>query len=406
MRHAHDRLPVGVHAAGKQPRLHERIGYRLFIRAEGRASDPAAGRLSVTLNHGELRQCGQHRLAEASPAKLVGEPVGATLQGADDPAQRLVLGNSDAAIGPSLLVQLPQHVSQQRKCVAAGGLLHHLLHQPGRELQAGALGRLLNHHGQACPAQRLNDQRVVYHLCQPGPLRRCAQELRTHSSDHPHRAVVTERIAKQTQERLLFTHPGAGEKLLGLIDHHQHIGAAINSPSAYSRRRRAGQARPPAQPARHRHAPTPLRHPQRDVAGHGRRRQQPRNGPGYGWAVWSGTNGGNTTQRECQALQAWQQPGSQQRRLAAARGADDGDEATSSALQSRLQQLQQPGDLIVAAKKHGGIIAAEGLQSRVRATGLDPTRRSRSDPTPLVAIQQTIGRMLSHLRPGRSTARR
>jgi hypothetical protein len=56
------------------------------------------------------------------------------------------------------------------------------------------LGRLLNHDGQARPAERLNDQRVVYHLCRPGPLRRCAQKLRTHRRDNPNRIVIAEGV--------------------------------------------------------------------------------------------------------------------------------------------------------------------------------------------------------------------
>ena len=57
-----------------------------------------------------------------------------------------------------------------------------------------SLGRLLNHDGQARPAERLNDQRVVYRLCQPGPLRRCAQKLRTHRRDNPNRTVIAEGV--------------------------------------------------------------------------------------------------------------------------------------------------------------------------------------------------------------------
>jgi hypothetical protein len=111
----------------------------------------------------------------ASPFQFVCEPVGAALEGADYAAQCLVLGNGDIVIGPGLLVELPQQVCQQWKRVTANGLIHHLLHQPGRELQAGTLGRLLNHDRQPCPAQRPDDQRVVDYLCQPSTLRRCTQ---------------------------------------------------------------------------------------------------------------------------------------------------------------------------------------------------------------------------------------
>jgi hypothetical protein len=47
-----DCLPVGVHTAGKQPRLHECISYCLFVRAEHGSLDPAARWLSVALYHG------------------------------------------------------------------------------------------------------------------------------------------------------------------------------------------------------------------------------------------------------------------------------------------------------------------------------------------------------------------
>jgi hypothetical protein len=55
------------------------------------------------------------------------------------------------------------------------------------------------------------------------------------SRDHPHRALITQGLAEQIQERLLFPHPSAGEKLLCLIDHHQHIDLAINSPARHCR---------------------------------------------------------------------------------------------------------------------------------------------------------------------------
>ena len=79
VRHSHDRRSVAVHTAGKQACLHEGIGYCLFIWAERRAWDPAAGRLSVALYHGELGQCRHRRLTAAPPAQLVGQPARATL---------------------------------------------------------------------------------------------------------------------------------------------------------------------------------------------------------------------------------------------------------------------------------------------------------------------------------------
>jgi hypothetical protein len=78
---------------------------------------------------------------------------------------------------------------------------------------------------------------------------------------------------------------------------------------------------------------------------------------------WSGTRAGNTTHRESSRSSRGSNPARIREDLPLP---DHGNETTRPALQSRLQQLQQPRDFMIAAKEHGGIIAGEGLQSRVR----------------------------------------
>ena len=361
-----------VGARRQQAGLGERGDHRVDLVLLARAGDQlgpggaTAGVLGALAGLGEAQQ---HAAGDglALGAHAAVDRVGAAGQGPLDPARGGV-GLEGQRPAAAALPDLEQQVLHQREGPGAvGDVGEDAAREPGLELEAGPLGRLLDG-----PAQAARVQRAEQHLlggderAQLGVLGQAAVEVGTHR-DHDHRAPAGDagRVHQVAEEGRALALVGAeGEGLLELVDDHEDalvVRAAVERPrDGQVEAALVGSEVGGARRARAR-------------AGGAAGRRAPRAGAGRapGSARARTRRPGSAPRRI-----AGTSPAATTRALAAARGAEDGQEA------GRAQPLDQARDVLLAAEEEVGVLLAEGLEARGRGTrrpapGPGPARRRR-----------------------------
>ena len=116
-------------------------------------------------------------LPQSLSSEVIGQPICAVLQCADDSSNGVVVGRVDPSLPPGPLVELSKRVGQERQGVTTYRLLRHPFNKARCELETGALGGTLDDFGQPGPAQGLHNHGLVDRLGETSSLRCSAQEL-------------------------------------------------------------------------------------------------------------------------------------------------------------------------------------------------------------------------------------